>query len=219
MKIIAHRGWSSGKNENTLKAFQKAVDNNLDGVEFDVRWSINKQNLIISHDPENLGPRDLNNKALGLEEGLKFLADKNLELWIELKECDERLFSRLIDLLKKNNLIQKSLVFAFREVAESFNWQNREVQLGIIVEYPWKIKGNIRKYNPDSILMGWDDRWWTKSVFKFLWSVFSFDKLSKKYPNIKFVAGVVKNNSDHDWISRQKGLYSCTADKPFEWGN
>ncbi len=218
MHVIAHRGWSVGKHENSIKAFKKAVLSGVDGVEFDIRWSVDKKEVIISHDLENLGPGDLNDSVLRLEEGLGFLADKDLELWIEMKEYDNNLFALLVGLLKKYNLIQKTFIFGFKEIAEKFDWVGgRKVRLGIITRYPWNIKKNVKKYNPDSILIGWDERWWTKPVFKLIWSVFSFERLSQKYPKVKFVAGVVESNSDHDWISKQKGLHSFTTDNYKDW--
>ncbi len=51
-KIVAHRGWhdNSETQENTLAAFEKALDNGLFGVEFDIRWT---KDLIpvVHHDP------------------------------------------------------------------------------------------------------------------------------------------------------------------------
>lgn len=40
-KIVAHRGWhdDQGILENTLSAFRKALDNEVWGIEFDVRWT------------------------------------------------------------------------------------------------------------------------------------------------------------------------------------
>lgn len=49
MKIIAHRGASTYAPENTLAAFQKALDQQADGIELDVR--LTKDNVpVICHD-------------------------------------------------------------------------------------------------------------------------------------------------------------------------
>ncbi|MFX1502484.1 MAG: glycerophosphodiester phosphodiesterase, partial [Promethearchaeota archaeon] len=47
--IIAHRGASSIAPENTLKAFQKAIELGADMIEFDVRKTIDDR-IVISHD-------------------------------------------------------------------------------------------------------------------------------------------------------------------------
>ena len=53
VKIVAHRGWHNGEiKENTLKAFSVAVEKNLFGIEFDVRWT--KDLVPIIHHDLNL---------------------------------------------------------------------------------------------------------------------------------------------------------------------
>ena len=49
MKIIAHRGFSEGYPENTLLAFQKAIDAGADGIETDLRLSKNGR-IVLFHD-------------------------------------------------------------------------------------------------------------------------------------------------------------------------
>ncbi len=48
--VIAHRGNSAHAPENTLEAFQQAVALKVDGVEFDVRFTVDRQ-LVVIHDP------------------------------------------------------------------------------------------------------------------------------------------------------------------------
>lgn len=48
-KIIAHRGSKGTRPENTLVAFQAAIDDGCDGIETDVHFSKDRQ-LIIMHD-------------------------------------------------------------------------------------------------------------------------------------------------------------------------
>ncbi|MFX1329560.1 MAG: glycerophosphodiester phosphodiesterase, partial [Promethearchaeota archaeon] len=47
--IIAHRGANSIAPENTLKAFQKAIELGADMIEFDVRKTLDDR-IVISHD-------------------------------------------------------------------------------------------------------------------------------------------------------------------------
>ena len=49
MLNIAHRGASAYKPENTLASFQKAIDLNVDMVEFDIRLSKDKK-IVVIHD-------------------------------------------------------------------------------------------------------------------------------------------------------------------------
>jgi len=49
MKIIAHRGFSARYPENTLLAFQKALEAGVDGIETDVRLSADRE-VVLFHD-------------------------------------------------------------------------------------------------------------------------------------------------------------------------
>jgi len=96
MKLIAHRGWSAGGDENTLAAFARAAcDDRISGVEFDVRYVTDTGNLVVSHDP----PLHIEN-ALTLDPALSFLSQTALELFVEFKETGlasvviEKLLSR-----------------------------------------------------------------------------------------------------------------------------
>ena len=48
-KVFAHRGWSGKYPENTMLAFEKAIEINVDGIELDVHMSKDNQ-LVIIHD-------------------------------------------------------------------------------------------------------------------------------------------------------------------------
>ena len=50
MKIVAHRGFSENYPENTLLAFQKALDAGADGIETDLRLSLDAQPVIFHDD-------------------------------------------------------------------------------------------------------------------------------------------------------------------------
>ena len=48
--VIAHRGASQAEPENTIAAFRRAVEMGADGIELDVRRTVDNQ-LVIHHDP------------------------------------------------------------------------------------------------------------------------------------------------------------------------
>ena len=48
-KVFAHRGWSGKYPENTMLAFEKAIELDIDGIELDVHMSKDRQ-LVIIHD-------------------------------------------------------------------------------------------------------------------------------------------------------------------------
>lgn len=48
-KVWAHRGASGYAPENTLEAFQKAIEQNADGIELDVQMTTDGE-LVVIHD-------------------------------------------------------------------------------------------------------------------------------------------------------------------------
>ena len=105
--MIAHRGaWSAGIPENSLAAFERAVDLGADMIEFDVRRTRDRE-LIIFHDAELAGApvASLTRSEIAnlagvlpplLEEALEF-ASGRIALDVELKE--DGYLDELADLL------------------------------------------------------------------------------------------------------------------------
>ena len=205
MKLIAHRGWSEGPQENTAAAFRRAAeDQRIAGVEFDVCRAADSGMLVVSHDPP---PRARD--VLSLDAVLELLAPTRLELYVEIKEPDlaEAVIARLV----AHGLAERAVVFAFAPVARSFPWQDaRPVRLGIIAPYPWQLARIVRKHAPDVILLGWDGRAWIRLAFRLWWSVFSLDRLARRHGK-PVVAGIVQRAGDLDWLARQN-LYAAVAD-------
>ena len=205
MKIFAHRGWSAGAEENTLEAFKKSAKAGLDGVEFDVRWGFGGE-IVVVHDHSD------SPDTLTFENALAYLKNTNLELLIELKEYSPEFFARVIELLTTHGLKGKTTLFAFNNEARQFPWEaKREISLGIISEYPHHIKRDINLYKPDMILCGWGNKK-ERFIFKLVWSVLSLSRTIKKYPAVKFIAGVAYDARDIAWLAKQ-GVYGVTADR------
>ncbi len=81
-KIIAHRGASRERPENTLAAFARAADLGADGCEFDVHLHPDGV-LRVHHDP--VPPAALGPDVPTLEAVLRLHADRGLEAYAELK--------------------------------------------------------------------------------------------------------------------------------------
>jgi glycerophosphoryl diester phosphodiesterase len=82
MRIVAHRGASAETPENTLAAFERAIELGADMIEFDVRRALHGA-LLISHDPIRKPAPQLPS----LEEVL-CLTQGRIQLDVELKEPD-----------------------------------------------------------------------------------------------------------------------------------
>lgn len=91
-KIVAHRGASAEAPENTLEAFQKAIELGADMIEFDVRRDPSGA-LRISHDPI----LDLGIDLPTFEETLR-LTRGSIQLDVELKEpgCEREAIDLLL---------------------------------------------------------------------------------------------------------------------------
>ncbi len=126
--VIAHRGASNIAPENTLKAFQKAIDLKADFIEFDLQQSKDKE-LVITHDEdlsrltgyrknlESLTLKEL--KELDFGEGEKIPTFKELINLVKGKiglNCEIKvpeIAERTIDLIKFNNLIDSTIISSF----------------------------------------------------------------------------------------------------------
>lgn len=207
MKLIAHRGWSQGAAENTLDAFARAAaDSRLSGVEFDVRRG-RMGTLVVSHDR----PRD-DAPAPTFDAVLDNLAGTDLELFVEVKEAD--IAPAVIERLVAHHLAERSVVFAFADIARTFPWaEPRRVRLGAILLYPWTMHRFIEEHRPDVILLGWDERPWTRTAFRAWWSVFSLKRLAHRYGK-PIVPGIVRRTDDLAWLSR-RGIGMAVADMDF----
>lgn len=208
MKIFTHRGWSAGEIENSLLAFRKSVDADVDGVEFDVRYGADGKTVVCAHD------KVTDNRAPTLEEVLKYLSPTKLELLIEVKESSDDFYIQVVNLIRKYELVGRTTIFGFPNEAKKLPWGTREdIKLGIIAEYPQDIKKYIEMYNPDMVLLGWGDKK-ERLQFRLAWAFLSLKKTFAKYPAIKFVIGVVYTENDRKWLSKQSGLYGITTDLP-----
>jgi hypothetical protein len=205
MKFIAHRGWSAGRDENTLAAFARAAgDDRIAGVEFDVCCAIDSKTLMVSHDR----PRHIGN-MLTLDDALSFLSHTDLELFVEIKEAG--LASVAIEKLILRNVADRSVVFGFAAVARSFPWESvRPVRLGVIVMCPWNLNRAVRVYAPDVLFLGWDARVWTRIAFRTWWSVFSLERRARHH-QLPVVVGIAQRLVDLHWLSRRH-IYGVVAD-------
>lgn len=198
MHLIAHRGWAAGPGENSLASFARAArDDAIAGVEFDVCRATDSDALVVSHDPPGRAEG-----ALPLDEALAFLAGTELRLLIEIKQPG--LAAAVIDEIESRGLADRAVVFAFARVAHSFPWSEpRRVPLGVIVEYPWTAGRWLRRHRPDVLLLGWDERAWTRAAFRAWWSCFSLERLARRH-GVPVVVGVVQRKGDLEWLARRQ---------------
>ena len=80
MLLIAHRGFAAGEHENTLTAFTRAAaDPRIGGVEVDIRWSRDRNDVVLRHDPFTGGDEPA---PLSLDEALDFANARRWEVLV-----------------------------------------------------------------------------------------------------------------------------------------
>ena len=144
---IAHRGAKAYEPENTLQAFQKALDLNSNGIELDVHLSSDEQ-IIVIHD-ETID-RTTNGKGLvndfTLAELKSFLIDEKYQI-PTLKE--------VLDLVDKKCLINielKGLGTPFKVVKlieEYISEKNWNYNHFIVSSFDWNMLQETSKLNPN----------------------------------------------------------------------
>ena len=154
MKIIAHRGFSELYTENTLLSFTKAIECGADGIETDVRLSLDGH-AIIFHDESlerlakiNKAPRELTLEELKqlrlpdeqyiptLSELLE-LCENEVSLVLEIK-YHQSTYKRLVRSV--NTLIKDKLdwieVSCFEDIVlEELHELNKDIKLHKLIEH------------------------------------------------------------------------------------
>ena len=211
MLLIAHRGFSAGPDENSLAALTRtAADGRIGGIEVDIRWSADRRDIVLRHDPFTVA-RD-GASPLRLDDALRFAKEHAWQVFLECKEYDRALYERVRDVVRDHAMVDRVILFAFKDIAQNFAWRGpRPFRLGVIEEHPWRIAGTVEAFRPDVLLMGWMSTA-TRLAVQSWWSVFSLRRLAAKMPATSFVMGVAQDEADVAWFRRQDALFAATID-------
>jgi len=147
MLKIAHRGAKGYEPENTLKAFQKALDLNADGIELDVHLSADGH-IIVIHD-ETID-RTTNGKSfvntLSLTELKSFLIDNQYEIPTLNEVFDLTDKKCLINIELKGAGTSNKVVSLIEEYISDKNWNYEHF---IISSFDWNYLEEVRNLNPN----------------------------------------------------------------------
>lgn len=146
MLKIAHRGAKAYEPENTLQAFQKALDLNSDGIELDVHLSADRH-IIVIHD-ETID-RTTNGKGLvndfTLAELKSFLIDGKYQI-PTLNEVFDLINKKcFINVELKNADTSKNVVALIEEYIYEKGWSYEHF---IISSFDWDALSAVQKLNP-----------------------------------------------------------------------
>lgn len=159
-KVMAHRGASTEAPENTMAAFQKAIDDMADYIELDVQLTNNGE-VIVMHDSNayrttgvdanivNMTYKEVKTLDAGswfsdeyvgenvpsLKEVLELTQGK-IKLNIELKTADNgtALAKNTVRLIEKYNMVNDCVITSFSESAlKAVKTYNQEIKVGYIL--------------------------------------------------------------------------------------
>ena len=143
MHLIAHRGYSDLHKDNTMEAFNAAIENNFDIIELDIQ--LTKDNRIIIYHDININDKFVRN--LNLDEIQKFDSDimtleyffsniniNKINVYLDVKGSDF-ICVYLHNILKNIKRNDKILIGSFNlKLLERLYQQDNTYNLGIITE-------------------------------------------------------------------------------------
>lgn len=220
---VSHRSLGYGEFENSLEAFQQAINNNAKAVEFDIRHTKDNKPIIYHNkilrygvDGEcGVGERvsDLiredivlgctlrGQKIPTLEDALELFQGTDIKLFLEFKD---KVTSSDLDLIKKyyENISDKLVIISFKKKALEAVLKRRETD-GFYRSVPvllLKLKGSLKS-------VGDFDGLDVKKISK---------KTAKKIKSAGKILGVYTKNSENSIRSAiGKGVDFITTDRPF----
>jgi glycerophosphoryl diester phosphodiesterase len=168
-QIIAHRGNSSACHENTMPAFERAVADGADGIEFDLRLTRDRQ-WIVHHDADvvrdgrrerilSLAAREIAELSVGptsetilrLDDFLAWARDRRIQLVFDIK--DRVGMPELVQAVEQVGLSAPAVFSSFhRKVLKDLEALRPDWPRGLIV-------GNPRSAMARQFLMGSLLRW------------------------------------------------------------
>lgn len=140
-QVIAHRGWSGRYPENTIVAFEKALELPIDGIEFDLRLTADRE-IVVSHNFDidicsngsgciaDFTLAELKKFDFGIRKGEEFagariptfdelldlVAAKRPEIWlaVEIKDDDWDLAKRVVSELERRKFDSHCSIISFK---------------------------------------------------------------------------------------------------------
>jgi len=200
-QIVAHRGASAEAPENTLAAFERAIQLGADMIEFDVRRSANG-GLLVSHDPiREPGPQ-----VPTLEDTLR-LTQGRIQLDVELKEpaCERD----AIDLLLRYFPLRDFCITSFlAQALHETRAIHREIRTGLIFAMWGKsVREACRSQDVDFLVPHYRLRGPAEQIGKplFVWTVDAPGRTRSLFRH-PLVEAIVTNNPRQALALRQELL-------------
>lgn len=116
--IIAHKGYSSAYQENSINAFKAAMDAGADVIEADVRESADGQ-VVLSHDyVADRTLKELESNGIIPLSSLLQLVKNHIALLLDIKENSSPLLRKIFDAVNQHGLTDQ-VIFGVRDVEQT----------------------------------------------------------------------------------------------------
>ncbi len=146
MLILAHRGASAIKPENTLSAFAKAIERNADGIELDVRLTIDNH-LVVIHD-ETTG-RTANKNLIVAQSSLLEIKSVRINDDHKIPTLHE-----VLEIMPEGKIVNIEIKCSNAEekIVELISVYSNKIKF-IVSSFDWRVLKKLKKIN-NNILIG-----------------------------------------------------------------
>ena len=238
--VIAHRGYAKIAQENTLSAFDAAINAGAKGIECDIRLT-GKDEAVVNHNKHLLiGDKKIiiskhsilelkdmckssGHELLTLDDLFEYVKQKQAQFFLELKSSSATLAESIIKKIKEKNLWQQVHITGFSFFVKNAllaQSQHPKLQVGQFLHFP--AYAYIRKPKKSyCVFLGWlDGIPGSQTLFRALISPTRLVKLKNFFEKNGFnVMGGVINNKDGLDLFRQAGINDIVTDKVSETVN
>lgn len=210
--VISHRGRKTGKRENSIEAFDKALLLGAKGIECDARL-LSGNKVVISHDKVSKTDKEL----LTLSELFIYIKKKKIPFFIEVKSSSQVLAEKIIEKIDQENLWELVHIIGFSIfIKAALKLQKNYPKLRVMpfVNFPPYsfIKLPEKSYG---LFLGWIDGWpGSQWIFRKLLPVNRLIKLKQHYEKngFRILAGVISNEKGLRYF-KEAGITDIVTDE------
>lgn len=210
--IISHRGRKTGKRENSIESFDKALLLGAEGIECDARL-LSNNTVVISHGKASKTDKEL----LTLFELFTYIKKKKIPFFIEVKSSSQVLAEKIIEKIEQENLWELVHIIGFSIfIKAALKLQENYPKLKVIPLVNFPTYSFVRLPQKSyGLFLGWIDEWpGSQWVFRKLLPVNRLIKLRQLYEKngFKVMAGVINNEKGLRYF-REAGITDIVTDE------
>lgn len=224
--VITHRGRNTGERENTIAAFDKAIALGAQGVECDLRLTLDNK-IVVHHNKKiaidnkkvsisNTLFKDLP-ELLSLDELFIYITNrKHIQFFLEVKSASTLLAQQVMQKIVEQDLWQRVHIIGFSFfIGTAVRLQSKYSKLKILQLINIPLFSYVRKpLKSYGVMIGWFDEFFgSQRLFRKLISVKRLTKLTEFYKKngFKVMAGVINSKSAFEYF-KQAGIVDIVTD-------